>query len=292
MIKSMTGFGKAQGTSGKIEISVEIRSVNSRYLDCSIKLPRLFFALEEPIKSLVQKYISRGKVDVYLTLDTSKSDDIDVKVNHSLAKAYVAALNEIADEYKIVNNTGVHEIARFPDVLHVEKREIEPELLSAQVCNIVSQALEEFNDMRNREGKKLAADMAYRLDEIEKHVEAIDEISPRCVKDYIAKLESRMQEILNTKDYDEQRILMEAAIFADKVSITEEVVRLKSHISQLREMLNSDDAIGRKIDFLVQEFNREANTIGSKGNDTEMTKIVVELKSEIEKIREQAQNIE
>lgn len=288
----MTGFGKAQGTSGKIEISVEIRSVNSRYLDCSIKLPRLFFALEEPIKSLVQKYISRGKVDVYLTLDTSKSDDIDVKVNHSLAKAYVAALNEIADEYKIVNNTGVHEIARFPDVLHVEKREIEPELLSAQVCNIVSQALEEFNDMRNREGKKLAADMAYRLDEIEKHVEAIDEISPRCVKDYIAKLESRMQEILNTKDYDEQRILMEAAIFADKVSITEEVVRLKSHISQLREMLNSDDAIGRKIDFLVQEFNREANTIGSKGNDTEMTKIVVELKSEIEKIREQAQNIE
>jgi len=292
MMKSMTGYGAGKGVSGKIEISVEIRSVNSRYLDCSVKVPRLYIMLEEPVKTLVGKFISRGKVDVFITLDTSNSDDIDVKINSPLASAYLSAVQNLADDFAVENNVGVFELARFPDVLQIEKREIDSERLSADVCGVVSVALDGFNNMREREGEKLRNDISARLNEIEKLMDEIERISPRSVAEYKARLEARMQEILNTKDYDEQRIIMEAAIFADRVAISEEVVRLKSHIIQLREMLRNGDAVGRKIDFLVQEFNREANTIGSKGNDAEMAKVVVELKSEIEKIREQAQNIE
>ena len=292
MIKSMTGYGAAKGASEKIEISVEVRSVNSRYLDCSVKVPRLYIMLEEPVKAIVGEFTSRGKVDVFITLDTSNSDDIDVKVNRPLAKAYMSAFNELSADFGLSESVGVVDLARFPEVLQIEKREVDSERLSADVCDVVRLALRGFNDMRVREGDKLQNDISVRLDEIERLVIAIEEISPRSVAEYTARLEARMQEILDTKDYDEQRIIMEAAIFADRVAISEELVRLKSHITQLREMLVCGDAVGRKIDFLVQEFNREANTIGSKGNDAEMAKLVVELKSEIEKIREQAQNIE
>jgi len=292
MIKSMTGFGTAKGCSGKIDISVEIRSVNSRYFDSSVKLPRLYIMLEEPIKALLQKYISRGKIDIFITLDTSRSDDIDVKINRPLAGAYRSALRELARDFNVEENIGVVELARFPDVLQIEKREIELEQLSGDMCKVVEAALDEFNCMRKNEGEKLSVDISNRLSIIENLVNSIEEISPKCIKEYTVKLEARMQEVLNTKDFDEQRILMEAAIFADRIAVSEETVRLKSHITQLRDMLLSQEPVGRKIDFLVQEFNREANTIGSKGNDAQMAKLVIELKSEIEKIREQAQNIE
>ena len=292
MIRSMTGYGAAKGVSGKIDISIEIKSVNSRYLDCAVKLPRLYISLEEPIKTLVQKYISRGKVDVFVTIDTSGADDIEVKVNQPLAEAYVSAFKSIANDFDIIENIGVMELARFPDVLQIEKREADPEQLCTDTCAVVEVALAGFNDMREREGEKLSNDISARLDEIELLVLILEEISPRSVSEYTTKLEARMQEILETKEIDEQRILLEAAIFADRVAINEEVVRLKSHIGQLRDILVGKEAIGRKIDFLVQEFNREANTIGSKGNDAEVARVVVDLKSEIEKIREQAQNIE
>ena len=292
MIKSMTGYGAAKGSSGKIEISIEIKSVNSRYLDCTVKLPRVYIMLEEPIKALVQKHASRGKIDVFVTIDTSNADDMEVRVNKPLAEAYIIALRSMSKEYGIIENIGVMELARFPDVLHIEKYEADSEKLCMDACLVVEDALKAFNGMREREGEKLRGDITKRLAEIERLVLALEEISPRSVAEYTNKLETRMQEILSTKEIDEQRILLEAALFAERVAINEEAVRLKSHIAQLRDMLEGKEAVGRKMDFLVQEFNREANTIGSKGNDAEMARIVVELKSEIEKIREQAQNIE
>jgi len=292
MIKSMTGYGSAKGFSGKTEISVELRSVNSRYLDCSIKLPRMYTAFEDSLKSAVGKHISRGKVDVYITIDMSKAGDVEIKVNKPLAQAYVSALKAMSKEYKLLYDLRVIDLARFPEVLLAEKTETDPEQLCADVCSVLEQALSGFDNMRINEGKTLYHDIKARLGEIEKLTDQAQEASPRSVAEYRAKLEARMQDVLQTAGIDEQRILTEAAIFADRVAINEETVRLRSHISQLRAMLDSDEAVGRKIDFLVQEFNREANTIGSKGNDAEIARITVEMKSEIEKIREQAQNIE
>ena len=292
MIKSMTGYGAAKGFSGDIEISIELKSVNSRYFDCSVKLPRVYIAFEEPIKALVQKHISRGKIDVFVTIDTSKADDVDVKINRPLAAAYITAMRALALEYDIIDNIGVMELARFPDVLQIEKREADSELLCNDISEVAKCALMSFDEMRAREGKKLQADIESRLGCIESLLLTVEEISPRSVEEYTVKLEARMREVLESIEIDEQRILQEAAIFADRVAINEETVRLKSHLTQLREMLASAEPVGRKMDFLVQELNREANTIGSKGHDTEMARAVVEIKSEVEKIREQAQNVE
>ena len=292
MIKSMTGYGGAKGASGKLEISIEIKSVNNRYLDCSIKQPRVFSAFEESLKSAVQKNISRGKVDVYVTVDSSKADDVAIKVNRPLAEAYLAALRTLSDEYGLKSSVSAMDITRFPDVLAAEKREADPEQLCADICAILEQALRDFNEMRVREGEKLRCDITERLGEIERLTALVEELSPKSVAEYRKKLETRMQEVLQNTEIDDQRILMEAAIFSDRVAINEETVRLRSHIGQLREMLMSREPVGRKLDFLVQEFNREANTIGSKGNDAEMSRIIVDMKAEIEKIREQAQNIE
>jgi len=292
MIKSMTGFGSAKGSCEKLEISVELKSVNNRYLDCTIKLPRVFGALEEPLKAIIQNNISRGKVDVYIAIYSSKADDIEIKVNHSLAKAYVSALKTMAEEYGLSGAVTVTDLTRFPDVLQAEKRETDPEQLRVSISEILLSALSGFNEMRIREGEKLSRDIPARLDEIERLTAIAEEISPRCVAEYRKKLETRMNEILQTAEIDEARILTEAAIFADRIAINEETVRLRSHVEQLRQLLESQEPVGRKIDFLVQEFNREANTIGSKGNNTEMSRTVVDLKAEIEKIREQAQNIE
>ena len=292
MIRSMTGFGSAKGTCGKIEISVELKSVNNRYLDCTVKLPRVFSLLEEPLKAIIQKDISRGKVDAYVSIDSSNADDIEIKVNHPLVKSYVMALRSMAEENGLSDNINVTDLTRFPDVLLAEKRETDPEQLCASISSILEEALSSFNEMRIREGEKLRCDITARLDEIERLTNIAEEISPRSVAEYRKKLEIRMSEILQNAEIDETRILTEAAIFADRVAINEETVRLRSHVSQLRMLLNSQEPVGRKIDFLVQEFNREANTIGSKGNDTEMSRVIVDLKAEIEKIREQAQNIE
>jgi len=292
MIKSMTGYGGAKGASGKLEISVEIKCVNNRYLDCTIKLPRVFISLEEALKSIVQNSISRGKVDVFIIIDSSSADDVEIKLNRPLAEAYISTIRAMTEEYGLSGNISAIELTRFPDVLQAEKREADTKQLCADISVVLEEALRNLNEMRLREGEKLYRDVSARLDEIERLTALAVEISPRSVVEYRKKLETRMQEVLQTTDIDQQRLLTEAAIFADRVSINEETVRLFSHISQLREMLGSQEPVGRKIDFLIQEFNREANTIGSKGNDTEMSRLTVDMKAEIEKIREQCQNIE
>jgi len=292
MIKSMTGYGGAKGASGKIDITVEIKSVNNRYHDCTIKIPRVFVSFEESLKSIVQGHISRGKVDVFVTIDSSKSDDVEIRLNRPLAEAYLSTLRAMKSEYGLGGDLSALDLARFPDVLQAEKREADAEQLCADISAVLEDALAGFDEMRAREGERLCNDIFARLDAIEKLTVMAEEISPRSVAEYRKKLEARMQEILQTAGIDEARILTEAAIFADRVSINEETVRLRSHIAQLRDMLHSGEPVGRKIDFLVQEFNREANTIGSKGNDAELSRLVVDLKAEIEKIREQAQNIE
>jgi len=292
MIKSMTGYGAAKGASGKIEISVEIKSVNNRYLDCTIKLPRVYSSFEESLKSIIQKKISRGKVDVFVMIDSSNADDVEIKLNRPLAEAYLSAIRDLTGEYALSGNITAIELSRFPDVLQAVKRETDQDQLCADITLILEEAVSGFNAMRTREGERLFRDIASRLDEIDRLTDSAEEISPRSVSEYRKKLEIRMQEVLQTAEVDQQRILTEAAIFADRVAINEETVRLRSHIAELRKMLESPEPVGRKIDFLVQEFNREANTIGSKGNDAEMSRLIVDLKAEIEKIREQAQNIE
>ena len=292
MIKSMTGYGAAKGSSGKLEISVEVKSVNNRYLDSSIKLPRVFNSIEENLKAIINENISRGKVDVYISIDTSNTDDVEIRINQPLVKAYVTALRTIAWDNELSSDIRVADLTRFPDILQAEKRELDTDELGADICDILRSALSGLNDMRIREGEKLSSDIKARLDDIERLTDLAAELSPKSVEEYRKKLEARMSEILQSTNIDEARILTEAAIFADKTAINEETVRLKSHLSQLREMLTGNEPVGRKIDFLVQEFNREANTIGAKGNDTEMSKIIVDLKAEIERIREQAQNIE
>jgi len=292
MIKSMTGYGGAKGTSGKTEISVEVKSVNNRYLDCSIKMPRVFSAFEGTLKEIVQSCISRGKIDVYVTIDSTNADDIEIRVNSPLAKSYVEALKQIALENELRDEIRIADITRFPDILHAEKREVDSEKLAGDIGDVLKSALVDFNKMRAREGEKLSRDMSDRLDEIVRLTDLIELLSPKSVLEYRKRLEARMCEVLESTSIDEDRILAEAAIFADRTAVNEEIVRLRSHISQLRDLISADEPVGRKIDFLVQEFNREANTIGSKGNDSEMSKVVVSLKSEIEKIREQVQNIE
>ena len=292
LIKSMTGYGSASGVSGKLEISIEIKSVNNRYLDCSVKIPRVYYSLEETIKSLVQSRISRGKADVYVSIDSSSADDVKISINRPLAGAYITALKELASLYDLPCNADVIEIARFPEILHAEKQETDIEQLSADICAILGEALSSLNDMRLREGKKLYNDITSRIDEIERLTAIAEGLSPETVTEYRSKLETRMREILQTADLDESRILTEAALFADRIAINEETVRLRSHMTQLREMLESGEPVGRKMDFIIQEFNREVNTIGSKGNNAAMSKIVVDMKAEIEKIREQAQNVE
>ena len=292
MIKSMTGYGGAKGLSGKLEITVELKSVNSRYLDCTIKIPRSFIALEEPLKSIIGKCISRGKVDAFITIDSSKAGDVEIKINRPLAEAYISALRALHEDYDLSDGLTAIDLARFPDILQAEKAEADIEQLCTDVSDVLVEALSGFETMRVNEGAALRRDILARLDEIERLTKKAAETSLRTVADYRAKLETKLLEVLQTTGIDEQRILMEAAIFADRVAIDEETVRLISHIDQLRDLLDSREPVGRKIDFLLQEFNREANTIGSKGNDAEMARITVELKSEIEKIREQAQNIE
>ena len=292
MVKSMTGYGCARGQSENIGIVIELRSVNNRYLDCSIRIPRVYTAMEDGMKALVQKHISRGKVDVYVNLDTSKAESITVEVNKPIADSYMKALDQLEKMYGIKNDVTTLSLSRFQDVLTVEKAETDTDALSKDICAVLEEALRGFDEMRAVEGEKLYKDISARLDEIERLTAMAEERSPVTVAAYREKLAARMAEILESRDIDENRILLEAAIFADRVAVNEEIVRLRSHVSQLRTLLLSNEPVGRKIDFLIQELNREANTLGSKGNDSEMACIVIDLKAEIEKIREQIQNIE
>ncbi len=292
MIKSMTGYGSAKSSCEGFDISIELKSVNNRYLDCSVRLPRSFLFAEEAIKSCVQKHISRGKVDVFVTVTNSGDDSVVVSVNEPLAKGYAEAVKQIAELCGLPNDATALAIARMADVLSVEKKEADKDTLAAGITAICEEALCEFDAMRQREGKKLADDVEERLVTIENYVSMVETRSPETVAEYREKLWKKMSEVLASATIDEQRILTEAAIFADKVAVDEETVRLRSHIAQMRGMLSGGSPIGRKMDFLIQEFNRESNTIGSKCNNSDIAKTVIELKSEIEKIREQIQNIE
>lgn len=292
MIKSMTGYGCAKGEACGLGLTIELRSVNNRFLDCSIRIPRVYTALEDALKSIVGKHISRGKVDVYVTIDSSGADDLTVQVNTGVAEAYLKAIEELSVKYGLKNDATAMSVARLQDVLTVEKKETDTDVLKEGLCAVLEEAMIGYDSMRSTEGEKLYHDISGRLDEIERLTALAEERSPATVEAYREKLTARMQEVLQGRDIDENRILLEAAIFADKVAVNEEIVRLRSHVSQLRGMLLSSEPVGRKIDFLVQELNREANTLGSKGNDSEMAKIVIDLKAEIEKIREQIQNVE
>ena len=292
MIKSMTGYGSAKGQTGGLEITVELKSVNNRYLDTSVRLPRSFLFAEDAVKSAVQAHISRGKVDVFVSIDTSLADDMTVKVNEPLLKGYIEAIRHISEEYSLANDLTALSVSRFPDVLSVEKKDLDAEAISAALCEVTERALCDFDAMRLREGEKLTDDVLSRLETIDALVSTVERESPKTVAEYRSRLEQKMAEVLGTAGIDESRILAEAALFADHIAVDEETVRLRSHMAQLRTMINGNSPTGRKIDFLIQEFNREANTIGSKCQNSDIAHVVVDLKSEIEKIREQIQNIE
>ena len=292
MVKSMTGYGRAEDTLNGCTITVELRSVNNRYLDCNVRMPRLYLFAEETIKSRVQNTISRGKVDVFVTLDSTGGEQVQVSVNQPLADGYYAALTQLAERYGLSKDISVSLLSRFPDVLLAEKAEEDVEQRAQDICAVLDRALADFDQMRTREGERLREDVLSRAALIEEKVGLVEERSPQTVSEYRAKLEARMNEVLSNTQLDPARILTEAAIFADKVAVDEETVRLRSHIGQLRHMLEQGGATGRKLDFLIQEFNREANTIGSKCSDIDIARHVVDIKAEIEKIREQVQNIE
>lgn len=289
---SMTGYGSAKGSVEGQEITVELKSVNNRYLDCSVRLPRNFLFAEDTVKQAVSAGVSRGKVDVFVSAQASQDSGTVVSVNEELVRGYRDAVARIAETLGLESGLNAFSLARFPDVLTVERRELDKDKAAAALSEITAKAVEEFNAMREREGERLRRDMLGKLETIEGLVSVVEERSPQTVKEYRERLEARLRDILADRSLDEQRVITEAAIFADRTAVDEETVRLRSHIAQFRTMLEEGSPIGRKMDFLVQEFNRESNTIGSKCSDASLAKVVVDLKSEIEKIREQLQNVE
>ena len=294
MVKSMTGYGRGELIRDQRTITVELRSVNNRYLDCTVKMPRTYIFAEDAIKERVQSRVARGKVDVFVSIVQTGGEAFSVTVNQELAKAYISALEQLGQlgEGRVDSDCRATYLARFPDVLVVEKKPEDQDALKELILQGLDLALDDFDSMRQREGARMAQDILNRANAIETLVGQVEARSPQTVADYRARLEAKMREVLQNTQIDEGRLVTEAAIFADKVAVDEETVRLRSHLSQLRELLDKGGAVGRKLDFLIQEFNREANTIGSKCNDTENTRHVVDLKSEIEKIREQVQNLE
>lgn len=292
MIKSMTGYGRAQGSFSGGDITVEVKSVNNRYLDCGVKLPRGYAYLEEDIKGQVQKTISRGKVDVFITINAAGADNVKISVNEPVAKGYIDAMRRLVQEYGIQDDISASAISKFSDVFLVEKQEQDENEVKSAISGVVAEALGAFDAMRTREGEALKTDLLQKAEGILALVSKVEERSPITVRAYRERLTAKMQEVLEDRQIDEARIIQEAAIYADKVAVDEETVRLRSHVDQLQNMLSEGGVIGRKLDFLMQEMNREANTIGSKGNDVEQARNVVNIKSELEKIREQIQNIE
>lgn len=292
MIKSMTGYGNSRQIIDNREISVEIRSVNHRYFELSCRTPREMGFLEEKIKGAVKFRVFRGKIDVFVTVGADENEQATVTVNHSLASGYVNALKEIAQRYDVQDDISVSAVARYNDIFKVTKPEADEEKIWSAVSTVLNDALDKFVKMRSTEGEKLYEDINGRCSTILQLVAKVEERSPQTVAEYRKKLTERMNEVLSTTAVDEQRIITEAAIFADKVAVDEETVRIRSHFDQFEKVLNSEGSVGRKIDFLLQEMNRETNTIGSKVQDADLAHIVVEIKAELEKIREQVQNVE
>ncbi len=288
----MTGYGRGECVLHDRTITVELRAVNNRYLDCTVKIPRLYVFAEEAIKSRIQKRIARGKLDVFVSIDSTAADKVAVTLNRPVADGYYAALVQMRDSYGLHDDISVSLLSRFPDVFLVEKEQGDAEVISEDILTVLDLALDEFEGMRACEGARLDADVREKAARIAALVGEIETRAPQIVTDYRERLRARMEEVLANVQLDEGRILTEAALFADKVAVDEETVRLRSHLSQLDEMLTAGGPVGRKLDFLTQEFNREANTIGSKIQDIAVTRTVVAIKSDIEKIREQIQNIE
>ena len=292
MIRSMTGYGRSQQTLDGREILVEIKSVNHRYFEFSARVPRAYGYLEEKLKSFLQGKVSRGKIEMGVTIYNIEGKDALIEVNSSIAKGYVDALRKANESLMLKDDITLSNLIRLPDIFNVIKNTEDEEVIWNDVKIAAEEALNNFVSMRETEGLKMREDVEQRLDYIEQLVGKVEERSPMVTEAYRERLYNKLAEILNDKKIDEQRILTEAAIFSEKTAVDEETVRLKSHINQFRNLLEINEPVGRKLDFLIQEFNRESNTIGSKAQDVEITKIVVELKSEIEKIREQIQNIE
>lgn len=292
MIRSMTGYGSAKGSVAGFSITIELRSVNNRYLDLNLKLPRGFLFAENEIKAYIQKKVARGKLDFFLTMDAVEGDQTRVRVNTHLAEAYRDAIEELGTSLNLPVSVAALDIARFSDVLSLDKEELNQDAFLEQLMPLLDAAVTDFNAMRIREGEKLAEDLLEKADRIEQLVQAVERQAPNTVMIYRERLEGKLREVLMDAALPEERLIAEAAIFADRIATDEETVRLRSHLSQFRKMIAEGSPIGRKLDFLIQEFNREANTIGSKCQDSEIAYLVVDLKSEIEKIREQVQNIE
>ena len=292
MVKSMTGYGRAVETVNGREFTVELRSVNNRYLDCTVKLPRTLSFAEDAVKQAVKATISRGKVDVFISVHSEGAADVKVTLNAAMVEGYLAAMKQMVSDYGVQDDISVSVISKMPEVFTVEKPEVDEEQLLADLMSVVNKALASYDAMRSAEGKALENDLRSRGNTILELVSQVEAGSGQTVIDYRTRLENKLKEVLANTAIDESRILTEAAIFADKVAVDEETVRLRSHLEQMNTMLTNGGAIGRKLDFLLQEMNRESNTIGSKCSDVKLARIVVDIKAELEKIREQTQNIE
>ena len=291
-IKSMTGYGRNVETRNGREFTVELRSVNNRYLDCSVRLPRMLTFAEEAVKQAVKATVSRGKVDVFITLRTEGGEEAQVSLNKTVVEGYLAAMRQMVTECGVRDDISVSTLSRLPEVFSVEKPQVDEDELQNDLMAVVNGALANYDAMRTTEGQALDKDLRTRGAAILELVSQVEAGNAQTVTDYRARLENKLREVLESTSIDESRILTEAAIFADKVAVDEETVRLRSHLKQMEAMLTGGGAIGRKLDFLLQEMNREANTIGSKCTDVKLARIVVEIKAELEKIREQTQNIE
>ena len=292
LIKSMTGYGRAVETVNGREFTVELRSVNNRYLDCSVRIPRMLSFAEDAVKQAVKQAVSRGKVDVFISLRSEGGEDAKITLNQGVLEGYLAAMRQMVSDYGVADDISVSTVSRLPEVFIVEKPEVDEEQLLADLMQVVAKALEGYNAMRATEGQALDRDLRTRGETILQLVSQVEQGNAQTVVDYRARLEAKLKEVLENTAIDESRILTEAAIFADKVAVDEETVRLRSHLEQMNNMLTAGGAVGRKLDFLLQEMNREANTIGSKCTDVALARIVVDIKAELEKIREQTQNIE
>ena len=292
MVKSMTGYGRCEETVGGRRITVELKSVNHKYFEFSPRVTRGYGFLEDKLKTYVQSRVARGKIDLFLSIETLEDADVIVSVNHSLAAGYIAALREITERYKLPDTVTVNSLSRYSDIFSVHKAPEDEEAIWAAVKTVLEKAVDAFIAMRETEGRRLYDDVMSRAAVILELVGKIEARSPETVKEYRERPEAKLREVLSDTTIDEQRILTEAAIFADKVAVAEETVRLRSHFEQLKALLNAEEPSGRKMDFLVQEMNRETNTIGSKASDSQIAYMVVDIKAEIEKIREQIQNIE
>lgn len=288
----MTGYGRAVETVNGREFTVELRSVNNRYLDCSVRLPRMLSFAEDAVKQAVKASVSRGKVDVYITVRSEAGDEVQVTLNQSVLESYLAAMHQMVEKFGVADDISVSTVSRLPEVFVIEKPQVDEEQLLRDLMQVVAKALEGYDAMRCTEGEALDRDLRSRGETILKLVSQVEAGNGKTVSDYRARLEAKIKEVLANTAIDESRILTEAAIFADKVAVDEETVRLRSHLKQMNTMLSGGGAVGRKLDFLLQEMNREANTIGSKCTDVNLARIVVDIKAELEKIREQTQNIE